>query len=220
MHAHILQHTSETPPGTVLDWFQKRKIPFTVTRFFAGDLLPDPTEVGWLVICGGGMGVHDETRYPWLRDEKRFIFSVIERGSTVLGLCLGAQLIAEVSGAKVARHSHWEVGWHPVRFDDGAELTAFQFHQDTFAIPAGAKRFGSSEACENQGFWRGERVLGLQFHPEAAEDWIRQCARQKEFPSGPFVQTPDQLIAGMNNLPPQTAWFERLLLRLEDVTRG
>lgn len=219
MRAHIFQHTNETPPGTVLDWFKSHGIPYSLTRFFKGDPLPDPTQVDWLVICGGGMGVHDTSQHPWLVEEKAFIAEAIRRNSTVLGLCLGAQLIADVCGATVRRHQHWEVGWHAVRFDDGSEIQAFQFHQDTFDIPKGARRFASGAACENQGYWLNEKVVGLQFHPEATAGWVELCAKEEPYPSGPFVQTPEQILARIDLVEPQTAWFENLLQKLESVSR-
>jgi GMP synthase-like glutamine amidotransferase len=214
MRIHILQHTIETPPGSVLDWLKARGHSFSITRFFAADALPEAKDIDWLIICGGGMGVHDIDRYPWLENEKRLIKAVIERGSVVLGLCLGGQLIAEACGADVRRHAHWEVGWHPVKFEDGCELTVFQFHQDTFGIPNGATRLASNAICANQGFIYKERVVGLQFHPEATETWVRSCASEREYPAGPHVQTPDQVLARLDALAPLREWFFALLDRM------
>ena len=130
-----------------------------------------------LVAMGGPMGVHDGDQYPWLDHELHFIRDAIERGKHVLGVCLGAQMIAKALGAEVRKHSCTEIGWFPVSFEDtflntrpGQELErqmeVLHWHGDTFAIPTGAIRIAGSEACANQGFLYEKRVLGLQFHLE------------------------------------------------------
>lgn len=219
MKVHILQHTHETPPGNVLDWLAARGYHYTSTRFYLDEPLPEVSEVDWLIICGGGMGVHDERQFPWLKTEKRFIEHALAKGATALGLCLGAQLLAEIHGAPVERHCHWEVGWHPVRMEDGRQLTVFQFHQDSFTMPAGSTRIATNEICLNQGFRIGEHIVGLQFHPEATESWVRACAAEDDFPSGPYVQDPQRILQGLAHLAAQRAWFFQFLKRLETVTR-
>jgi GMP synthase-like glutamine amidotransferase len=123
------------------------------------------------------MGVYDEPEYPWLAPEKLLIEQAIQAGKPVLGICLGAQLIAAVLGAEVTRNKHREIGWFPIEFSPAAVkhpilngiasiLTVFHWHGDRFAIPEGAIPLASSEACDNQGFLYNDRVLGLQFHLE------------------------------------------------------
>ena len=125
---------------------------------------------------GGPMSVNEEAVHPWLRPEKRLISQSIEVGKTVLGICLGAQLIASALGARVFPNARKEIGWFPVRrptgsvpdlarlFADGIEV--FHWHGETFDLPHGAVKFLESDACENQAFSLGSRVLGLQFHLE------------------------------------------------------
>ena len=154
------------------------------------------------------MSVHDEDRYPWLVAEKRCIAAAINAGKTVVGVCLGAQLIAEVLGARVRRNEHREIGWFPVRKVSGApqpgvaaafppEIEAFHWHGDTFGLPAGAIHLARSDACEHQAFVYQERVLALQFHLEttraAAAALIENCG--DELTPGPFVQTPAEMLA-------------------------
>ena len=130
-----------------------------------------------LVAMGGPMGVHDGDQYSWLNDELRFIREAISRDKSVLGVCLGAQMIAKALGAEVRKHSCTEIGWFPILFEDvflgtplgqklDRQMDVLHWHGDTFATPPGAMRIAGSEACANQGFLYEGRVLGLQFHLE------------------------------------------------------
>jgi GMP synthase-like glutamine amidotransferase len=153
-----------------------RGIVATTTRLYEGAPLPRPAELDWLIVMGGPMSVNDENRHSWLRPEKRLISQAIEAGESVLGICLGAQLIASALGARVFPNGCKEIGWFPVRrspgsnvelaqlFSEGPEV--FHWHGDTFELPSGAVGFLQSEACSNQAFVLGSRVLGLQFHLE------------------------------------------------------
>jgi GMP synthase-like glutamine amidotransferase len=167
--------------------FAARGATITYTRFFAGELPPDPDAYDLLVVLGGPMGVHDDAEIPWLAAEKAALKTALDAGKPVLGLCLGAQLIAAVLGARVFANTHREIGWWPVeRLPEAAEhpfaacfperLVTFHWHGDTFDIPEGATPLFRSEACANQGFAVGDRVLALQFHPEitpeAVQAWI------------------------------------------------
>lgn len=127
------------------------------------------------------MGIHDHADYAWLLPEKKLIKEAIDAGKTVLGVCLGAQLIADVLGAKVYRSAHKEIGWFDVEASPAFELTkfalalpsrfeAFHWHGDTFQIPKNAVALGGSEACGHQGFVFDHRVVGLQFHLETTHE--------------------------------------------------
>lgn len=130
-----------------------------------------------LVAMGGPMGVHDGDQYSWLHRELRFIRDAIDQGKRVLGVCLGAQMIAKALGAEVRKNPCTEIGWFPVLFEDAflntppghgldRRMDVLHWHGDTFATPPGAMRIAGSEACVNQGFLYEGRVLGLQFHLE------------------------------------------------------
>ncbi len=136
-----------------------------------------------LVAMGGPMGVCDSAQYPWLDRELHFIREAIDQGKPVLGVCLGAQMIAKALGAEVRKNPCTEIGWFPVHFEDAfletrlgqgldRKMDVLHWHGDTFSIPPGAVHVASSEACANQGFLYEERVLGLQFHLEMGTEEV------------------------------------------------
>jgi len=174
---HVLQHVSFEGPAAVAKWAGTRGHDLAVSSLWKGETLAAGVSPDWLLILGGPMGAGDEDRFPWLIDEKRLIERALRSDKVVLGICLGAQLLAEVLGARITGNEHREIGWFPVQRTDGCEsleiakvfpeaFGAFHWHGDTFSIPSGARCIGRSEACENQAFVYSDRVLALQFHLE------------------------------------------------------
>jgi GMP synthase-like glutamine amidotransferase len=211
VNLHVFQHVPFEGPGVIEPWARGRGQRIQVTRFFECEPLPPLEGVDWLVILGGPMSVHDEAIFPWLSSEKRFITEAIAGGRTILGICLGAQLVAAALGARVYPNAHKEVGWFPVRRRLEAErsklgralpleIEAFHWHGETFDLPAGAIPLASSEACLNQGFVLGERVLGVQFHlettPEAIGQLVANCP--EDLTEGSFVQSPAAMLSAEN----------------------
>ena len=208
MRVHFLQHVPYEGLGSLQDWLQRGGHRITATRLYAGDSLPRPDTLDLLIVMGGPMGIHDEADYPWLLAEKRFLDAVLTTPARMLGICLGAQLLADRLGASVRAGLDREIGWFPVRRSPQADSTplaaalpeeflAFHWHGDTFELPAGAARLGHSEACANQGFLYADRVLGLQYHLEMTETGARDlidCHRD-QLGTGPFSQTETQLLA-------------------------
>jgi GMP synthase-like glutamine amidotransferase len=201
MKIHWLQHVPFEGLGSIESWAAAHGAELRCTRLFAGGTLPDAENFDLLIVMGGPMGIHDELEYPWLAAEKILIRSAIDRGCRVLGICLGAQLIADVLGARVYPGPHREIGWMPVQRAAGApgwmpeETVAFHWHGDTFDLPQGSVRLASSPACPNQGFTFGNHVTALQFHlettPESMELLIAHCAG--ELPEGPYIQTAQEM---------------------------
>ena len=194
---HYIQHVSFEHPGAILDWAEKRQIPTRKTRLFDGDVLPSLASGDLLLVMGGPMGVHDDDAHPWMVAEKAFIREAYDKRVPILGICLGAQLIAHVLGADVTENPYTEIGFYPVTLTKttaGGALfsniprtfTPFHWHSDTFLIPQGAARIAGNNACMNQGFLGPGRVMGLQFHLEADRrviaEWRDRLPVQSEAP--------------------------------------
>ncbi len=202
MRTHVFEHDSLDGPGLVADWAQERGHTFTRTALYAGDELPALNAFDLLVIMGGPMSVHQHRDFPWLLAEKRFIAEAIEARKSILGICLGGQLLADALGGKVFQNAEKEIGWHPVRILDHTPpfahfpetLTPMHWHGDTFTLLAGARRVAESDATPNQAFVFGDRIVGLQFHPEIASIAPADLDALKT-PLGRFVQTGEQLLA-------------------------
>lgn len=158
MRAHYLQHVPFEGLGSIGPWLEATGYELTHTRFFESTDLPESKAIDLLVIMGGPMSVNDEERFPWLVQEKQFVREVIESGKPVLGICLGAQLIASAMGGKVFANPVKEIGWFPIHADNTADSamfgfplseTVFHWHGETFDLPPGAMRLAKSEGCEN-----------------------------------------------------------------------
>jgi GMP synthase-like glutamine amidotransferase len=169
------------------------------TRFYDNPALPQPRSLDLVIAMGGPMSVNDEATLPWLLPEKQFLREVIERRIPVLGVCLGAQLIASTLGSRIYRNPHKEIGWFDIEATLGPEgvfqfprkCTVFHWHGETFDLPAGAMLLAKSVACNNQAFQIGQHVSGLQFHlemtPDSASSILINC--RDELVPGPYIQT-------------------------------
>lgn len=183
MRTHYLQHVPFESLGSIEPWLKAQGHEITSTRFFESSQLPDPEEVDFLIVLGGPMSANDEDRLPWLVAEKAFIRECIRRRKRVLGICLGAQLIASAMGAGVYANRVKEIGWFPVQgvptqqesaFRFPAVFSAFHWHGETFDLPPGAVQIARTDGCENQAFQIGKFVIGLQFHLEMTPDSVKE----------------------------------------------
>jgi len=206
MRAHYFQHVPFEGLGSIEPWLLSNGYDLTGTHFFESADLPDPAAVDLLVVMGGPMSVNDEDRFPWLVLEKQFIREIIVAGKPVLGICLGAQLIANAMGAKVFSNSVKEIGWFPIQSVDSGDGSVFNFppsaivfhwHGETFDLPAGAIQLAKSAGCENQAFQLGKRVIGLQFHLETTHCMASEIASncRDELVQAGYVQTEEEILA-------------------------
>jgi GMP synthase-like glutamine amidotransferase len=206
LHIHVLQHVPFEGLGSIEAWLSQRGTHVTYTRFFESAKLPLLTDIDFIIALGGPMSVNDEEQLPWLREEKHFIAEAIADKKAVLGICLGAQLLASSLGSRVYSGPEKEIGWFPI-FAEPTTLDTFAFpactevfhwHGETFDLPSGSVHLASSAACQNQAFQIGERVIGLQFHlettPTSAAAIIDNCANEL-LPPQRYIQTEPALRA-------------------------
>jgi GMP synthase-like glutamine amidotransferase len=202
MRAHYLQHVPFETPGSILKWLAHQGASVTSTRLFEPHTLPGVDDFDLLVVMGGPMSVNDEAEYPWLAAEKRFVGEAIDRGRAVVGVCLGAQVIASALGCRVYRNREREIGWFPIRSASDVRgwpdtLMVFHWHGETFDLPAGAQLLASSQGCVNQAFKIGDRVIGLQFHLEATPNTLTPMVEhcRDELTPDRYVQSEQELLA-------------------------
>jgi GMP synthase-like glutamine amidotransferase len=236
LRLHVFQHVPFEGLGALESFFTARGASIATTRFFFGEKPPTPENFDMLVVLGGPMGVYDEDRHSWLREEKSALRAALDSGKPVLGLCLGAQLMSDVLGGKVTKNKNREIGWWPVEKLPGLErdpiascfpgrFTTFHWHGDTFSIPPKATSLFRSEGCEHQGFAWGPTpgrptAVGLQFHPEitppAIAAWLAESLKEGggDLKPGPYVQAPEAMAGGPEDFEANNAWMSALCEKL------
>jgi GMP synthase-like glutamine amidotransferase len=190
-------------PATIADWATEKNYISTYTKIFEGADFPSIDSFDMLVIMGGVMGVYEEDKYAWMKTEKSFIKKSIEAKKKVLGICLGAQFIADVLGAKVFPHTKKEIGWfevekvasNPLTEKFPQTFTTFHWHGDTFTLPPKVIHLFKTKACEQQGFVYNNHVAGLQFHTEVKDDLLNSMIENEraELIKADYVQTEDEI---------------------------
>lgn len=216
----VFQHVAVEPLGTLDALIRARghRIRF---HNFERDPSAQPTVDRYrgLIVLGGPMNVEDQHRRPHLKTELLAIERALEQGKPVLGICLGAQLLAHVLGAPVRRHEQPEIGWYdiqmsaagrrdPVLAAAGERLPVFQWHAYTYDLPSGAEHLASSATCEQQAFRFGETAYGFQFHLEAdravIERWFGLPAFRAELDAAGLRTDPEAIRAATAQLVADT----------------
>jgi GMP synthase (glutamine-hydrolysing) len=188
----VLRHAQAEGLGLLGNALRERGIHHRALDLARGEPVPkDLRGLGGLIVLGGPMAAYEPDKHPFMRAETALLEKAIAAGRPVLGICLGAQLIAQVLGARVYAGERREVGWAPVTLtDDGRddplfagcdpELTVFHLHGDTYELPPDAANLATSPVYEQQAFRWGEIVYGFQFHLEFTESIIARLAQEPD----------------------------------------
>ena len=184
-----IQHVSCETLGAIADTLSAQGILVDAIRTFDGQPVPNGmVDADALIILGGPMGVYEQDRRPFLRDEIRLIEEALRDEKPVLGICLGSQLLASALGAKVTKGKRKEIGSHPVRLTEAGKIdrlwtgldpafTAYHWHGDVFDVPPGVVALASSDLTECQAFRYGRHAYGVLFHMETTEKIIEDMVK-------------------------------------------
>lgn len=197
----VFQHDPYDGPGYLGEALLRRGASLTIIQLHEREAVPDLSAYDMLLVMGGTMNVYQEDKYPWLVEETQVIRQAVEAGKSVLGVCLGGQLLAKALDAQVHLGVATEIGLTPITLTEAGEtdplfeglsqVEAVEWHDDTFDIPTGAVALARSEGCAYQAFRFGERAYGLQFHPEVSPAMLAEW------------------IGGAGNLPIDSSSFQR-----------
>lgn len=214
MRMHVVRHVPFEGPGLIAAWANEHGYQVTESSALTEEY-PPVQEVDLLVVLGGPMAADDHAGNPWLLAEKGYLSGAITAGCCVLGVCLGAQILAEAIGGAVRRNHHPEIGFYPVfrtqvsapvfsAFPDG--LVVGHWHGDTFELPPAVPSSLESAATPNQAFSLHDgRVVGLQFHLEWTPDAVKALidASSDELSAGSrWVSSASALLEGVQRHEP------------------
>ena len=228
MRMAVLQHVEFEGPAAVADWAAGRGFPLRLFHLHRDPTLPSLADFDMLTVMGGPMSANDEAKFGWLAPEIDLVREAIAADKTVLGICLGAQIIAKALGARVYPGSAKEIGWFPVQRTAGSHslfdglpdsFTPFHWHGETFDLPHEATLLANSKITETQAFAVGRRVLGLQFHMEATEDSVRALLKgaAHEIGHGVFEQQPGTILASLDQCATLRPLLDSVLDRLRST---
>ena len=231
LNIHCLQHVPFEGPASIGDWISARGHRLTTTHLYRREVLPSLESVDWIVVMGGPMNVYEYRLYPWLREEKDFLAAALEANKTILGVCLGAQLLADVLGAKVYQNAEKEIGWLPISLRSGTdtdlffpgaprELTVFHWHGDTFDLPAEATGWRPALAARTKRSRLGNASLDCSFiietTPLSVAALIEHCGH--ELTEGRFIQTAARITENRAHFRMNQQVLKTLLEQLEAKT--
>lgn len=202
MSVLICKNIETEGPGTIEDYLKTQEIPYKIVELSKGEKIPEPDRFGTFIIMGGPMSVNEDNRYPYIKEEEKLVMDFISQNKKVLGICLGAQIMAKALGSEVYKGSKEEIGWYDIKLTEDGLMDAhmrsltlhpgtgnfrekfkvFHWHGETFDIPEGAKRLASSELYPNQAFKSMNKAYAFQFHievtPEIIKEWFEN---EKDF---------------------------------------
>ena len=230
MHVHWLQHAEHEDLGCIAPWLAAQGHSSSCTRLQRGEALPALGDFDWLIVLGGPMNIYQHEQYPWLVAEKVFIAEALLAGKKMLGICLGAQLMADVMGGKTGPNGQPEIGWHPVRLSPQGEAApafagfdavfdAFHWHSDRFEIPPGCQSLMHSEACGHQAFALGTQLVGIQFHLEVTAANLREWFALERPEPATYVQSSEEVLSAIERFSRSNALMYRLLENLAPIRR-
>jgi GMP synthase-like glutamine amidotransferase len=209
-----LQHDKYDDAGSIIEWALSRNHALVTVVLTKNGKLPALLDFDILFLMGGTMNVYEEDKFPWLAEEKIFIKKVVNAGKTVIGFCLGGQLLAVALGGEVTKNVETEIGWRTVNFNEtaqnhpvlsvfGKDAVIFQWHSDTFSVlPENALQIAYNDACANHGFIYGNNVYAFQFHLELTYQMAYYFANEleKSCEKGIFVQSSDEIRRGHRHI--------------------
>jgi len=199
MSVLICKNINTEGPGTIEDYLKEQKVRYTIVDLSEGEGIPVTNTYNTLVMMGGPMSVNEAEIYPYIREEERLVRDFVAKGNKILGVCLGAQIMAKALGSSVYAGPQKEIGWynidlteegvkdplmkslafHPQVRDFWKKFEVFHWHGETFDIPAGAVRLASSALYPNQAFRHGHKAYAFQFHIEVRKEMILEWLRNE-----------------------------------------
>ena len=191
MSVLILKNIGTEGPGTIGDFLRENNMPYEVIEL-ANETIPDTKKFDTLVIMGGPMSVNESNIYPYIIKEEQLVREFIKKGKKVLGICLGAQIMAKALGANIYKGPEPEIGWYDIELTDAGirdalikklaihpkagdfwkKFKVFHWHGETFDIPQGALKLARSDSYPNQAFRYGDNAYAFQFHIEATKEMV------------------------------------------------
>ena len=222
MHFHLMQHTPLHGPGRIADWLSSMGYSYTIFHLYAGEAPPSLADGNGLILLDGPTAGLDAEQHPWCKRERKLVAKALNSHKPLLGIGMGARMIAAELGATVGRGTFIETGWHEVTlaaqspFDLPETFTAFMWHRDVFALPEGALPLGSSLASPVQGFaWDAGRVVGLLCHLEASFASVAALLNSDENPAdsgnSPYAQSRESILAKPRHFDQLAPLLDRLL---------
>lgn len=226
MHIHYIQHAPFEGLGFIEEWLDYKGHTVSCTQVWERQDFPSPDSIDGLILMGGPMSVNDEELLPWLKPEKKFIYDCIKSNKKILGICFGAQLIADCLGASISKNAFTEIGWFNVTIEPSlgrwmnalvpSKLKVFHWHGETFDLPENAILHASSDGCRNQLFTYGENIAALQFHPEMTTKDIATMFEfgEDELVEGRYIQQINEITQIQGNYEASHAFLSGILQKL------